>query len=243
MRRIISATATVLTTLASLKSMSNASNEFTSIFDMPPKPPSDTTTTTTNNNNLPFSNDLHFLWSLSKDFGASGFRIGILYTQNQSLLRALANLNIFSGVSHPMQRIVSEVLTDDEFLDAFLEDGRKGLALSHGICTGKLEQMVIPYVSGSNAGLFVYANFSSVLPPCGSDGYGGGKGGVSKFEGERRFAKMVWEVAGVVLTPGESMRDSRPGWFRICYAWVTPEVLELAMERISRLVLQVRWRV
>ena len=30
--------------------------------------------------------DVHFVWSLSKDFGASGLRVGIVYTQNEIFL-------------------------------------------------------------------------------------------------------------------------------------------------------------
>lgn len=60
------------------------------------------------NNDL--GQDVHHVWALSKDFGASGFRIGTLYSQNNRLLSSIANLNIFSGVSHPMQMIVSEIL-------------------------------------------------------------------------------------------------------------------------------------
>jgi 1-aminocyclopropane-1-carboxylate synthase len=46
--------------------------------------------------------DIYLLWGLSKDFGASGFRFGVLYTQNELLLEALGNLNAFAAVSHPM---------------------------------------------------------------------------------------------------------------------------------------------
>lgn len=171
-------------------------------------------------------NNVHFLWGLSKDFGASGFRIGILYSQNKILLQALANLNIFSGVSHPMQMIVAEILTDDQFVDAFLEDARRQLNWSYTICTTKLDEMVVPYTS-AEAGLFVYVDFSSFLPE-------------QTWLGEMRFAALVQDIARVVMTPGRSHCDSRPGMFRLCYTWVTPDVLEIAMERLSFLILQLR---
>jgi len=175
-------------------------------------------------NNL--ENDVHMLWGLSKDFGASGFRVGVLYTQNENLLAALANLNIFSGVSHPMQMITAELLKDDDFVDSFLLDARAQLNWSYTICTRKLEEMVIPYVP-AEAGLFVYADFSSVLPE-------------QTFDGEARFASFMQDVARVVMTPGQSQRDRKPGMFRICYSWVSPGVLEIAMERLSCVVAKIR---
>lgn len=170
--------------------------------------------------------DVHFLWALSKDFGASGFRVGTLYTHNEQLLSALANLNIFSGVSHPIQMVTAEILTDDQFVDTFLDTSRVRLRHSYAICVSKLEEMVIPFVP-AEAALFVYVDFSALLPQ-------------NDFEGEAMLRDLITDYAHVVLTPGESQRDSRPGMFRICYAWTPPEVLEIAMERLSRLVVKIR---
>ena len=142
------------------------------------------------------------------------------------LLQALANLNIFSGVPNPMQMIVSEILVDDSFVDAFLEESRFHLVSSYNICIRRLEEMVVPYVP-AEAGLFVYVDFSSLLPEL-------------SFEGEAKFASLIEDVARVVMTPGHSQKDNKPGMFRLCYSWVSPEVLEIAMERLSYVVLQIR---
>lgn len=171
-------------------------------------------------------NYVHQLWGFSKDFGASGFRVGTLYSQNIQLLQALANLNIFSGVSHPIQMIVTELLYDDEFVDNFLQITREKLRASYNLVTTKLDEMVIPFVP-AHAGLFVYVDFSSLLPE-------------QSFEGEAKLAALIQDVARVVLTPGKFQRDSKPGMFRLCYSWVTIEVLEIAMERLSYVVLQIR---
>jgi 1-aminocyclopropane-1-carboxylate synthase len=171
-------------------------------------------------------NNVHFLWGLSKDFGATGFRFGVIYTQNVQLLQTLANLNIFAGVPNPMQMIISEFLVDDQFVDLFLEQSQLHLISSYNICTQKLEEMVIPFVP-AEAGLFVYVDFSSLLPE-------------QTFEGEAKFASLIESVARVVMTPGQSQKDCKPGMFRLCYTWVTPEVLAIAMERLSYIVMQIR---
>lgn len=170
--------------------------------------------------------DVHFVWSLSKDFGSSGLRFGFVYSQNEIFLKGLGNLNIFSGVSNPMQLAVAEMLTDDDFVESFLDESRTRLRNSYMICVQKLEEMVLPFVP-AEAGLFVYVDFSALLPE-------------KTMACEEKLASLIVSYARVVLTPGESQRERMPGMFRICYAWVSPEVLAIGMERLSRLVAKIR---
>lgn len=176
------------------------------------------------NNRL--DDDVHFVWSISKDFGASGFRFGIVYSQNETFMAGLANLNIFSGVSHPIQMVVSELLTDDDFVDIYLDESRSRLRHSYLICVEKLEEMVVPFVP-AEAGQFVYVDFSSLLP-------------AKTMEWEQRLSQLFIDYGRLILTPGESQRERMPGMFRICYAWVSPDVLKIGMERLSRLVAKIR---
>ena len=175
-------------------------------------------------NNL--GNDVHFLWALSKDFGSSGFRVGVLYTQNQVLNSALANLNIFSSVSHPMQAVVADLLDDEVYVDRFLNTSRELLKSSYGIVVTALEELNIPYVK-AQAGIFVYIDFSSLLQE-------------PTFESEAKFASLLSNNARMILTPGHCQRDCKPGMFRLCYAWITPDVLKVAMERLKQLVADLR---
>lgn len=173
-------------------------------------------------------NDVHMVWGLSKDFAASGLRVGVLYSQNEMFMQALlaSNISIFSCVSGPIQYVVSELLTDDAFIDHFLEESRDRLRRSYEICVLKLEEMVVPFVP-ADAGIFVYVDFSSLLPQ-------------KTFEWERKLAELMFNYARIVLTPGEAQHEVSPGMFRICYAWVSPAVLEIAMERLSRLITKIR---
>lgn len=163
-------------------------------------------------------NDVHFVWALSKDFGSSGFRAGILYTQNKTILSAYGNLNMFSSLSHPMQAIIAELLSDDEYIDHFLYMNRSLLRSSYDIVTKGLDQMKIPFVP-AQAGIFVYCDFSSLLYE-------------NSFESEDKLASLIVDYARIVMTPGCSQRDHRPGFFRICYAFVTPHVLRIAVSRL-----------
>ena len=169
---------------------------------------------------------VHHLWALSKDFGASGFRIGTLYTKNQKLLSTIANLNIFSGVSHPMQMIVQEILCDDNFIYGYLDQLRQRIRYSYELCAMRLDEMVIPYTP-ARAGIFIYADFSSLLPE-------------QTFEGEARLSSLLLDAARMIMTPGFAQHESKPGMFRICYAFVTLEVLEMAMNRLDKIVGKIR---
>lgn len=165
------------------------------------------------------------VWAVSKDFGCSGVRYGVLYTQNELLLLAMQSVSTFTCVSGPVQYLVSELLTDDVFVSNFLDESRHRLVQSYNICTRKLDEMVLPFIP-AEAGMFIYVDFSSILPS-------------KTFEWEQKLSELMYQ-ARVILTPGESQHDPAPGMFRICYAWVSPEVLEVAMERLSRLVAKVR---
>ncbi len=45
----------------------------------------------------------HVLWGLSKDFGMSGLRFGVAWTENKELSSAMTSASIFTGVSGPVQ--------------------------------------------------------------------------------------------------------------------------------------------
>ena len=48
------------------------------------------------------SGQVHVLWGFSKDFGASGLRVGVLRSQNKDLLRALGSTNEAMQVRSPL---------------------------------------------------------------------------------------------------------------------------------------------
>ena len=169
---------------------------------------------------------MHHLYALSKDFCASGFRIGFLYTKNKRLLSCVANLNTFANVSQPMQIIVQDLLTDDNFIYGFLEQSRQRTRYNYELCVSHLVQMVIPYIE-AKAGIFVYADFSSLLPE-------------QTAEGEARFSSLLVKAGKIIMTPGQAQLDRKPGMFRICYAYVSPEVLAIALQRLDKIVGKIR---
>ena len=177
--------------------------------------------------------DVHLLWGLSKDFGASGFRIGVLYTQNELLLEALGNLIAFAWVSHPMQRIMANMLSDTQFCDHFLTTSTQRLRASYQACTKVLTELDVPFVQ-AQAGMFVYLDLNH------NDDNRGGI--VATAQDEAILSDIFMTRARMVLTPGQTQHDPIPGRFRICYAYVSPEVLAIGMERLAKVMTKIRAR-
>jgi 1-aminocyclopropane-1-carboxylate synthase len=173
-------------------------------------------------------NDVHVVWALSKDFGASGFRCGFLVTGNEDLKQALGNVNCFSCLSHPMQLCLADVLSDVAFVDSYLAASRAALSKCYNITTTALSRMNIPFTPAV-AGMFLWIDLRGLLPE-------------DSWEGEEAVTTLLFDEGGLVLTPGGAQRANAPGFYRLCFAWNTVDVLNMAMERIDVVVKTIRAR-
>ena len=81
---------------------------------------------------------------------------------------------------------------------------------------------VIPYVK-AKAGIFVYADFYALLPS-------------PTAEGEAQFASLLLDAAHIIMTPGQSQKDLKPGMFRKSYMFVSLDVLDIIMNRLDWLL-------
>jgi aspartate/methionine/tyrosine aminotransferase len=163
-------------------------------------------------------NDIHILWGLSKDFGASGLRCGVCFSQNKELIRAMSSLNDAFMMSNLMQECAATLLADYSFVDEFMILSRASLCKSYLFLCEALQRVDVPIVEGG-AAIFVFANFRKYLRD-------------DSFEGERGLHEEL-SKRGVVLTPGYSCHAQVPGYFRICFAWIPYTSLEEAVRRIS----------
>jgi aspartate/methionine/tyrosine aminotransferase len=66
------------------------------------------------------NDDVHILWGLSKDFGLSGFRVGVFYSHNTQLLQAMGRMADPLSASHFTQEISGYILSDQTFLDFYI---------------------------------------------------------------------------------------------------------------------------
>ena len=175
-------------------------------------------------NNL--GENIHVLWSLSKDFGCSGLRIGVLYSQNKRLVKALGSCNDAFQVSSVAQDIMGVVLSDNKFVDLYFKESRKRTLISYRRITEFLQSRNIPYVKAS-AGMFIYVDLRSLLKD-------------QSFQEEESLASKLFEDVGIILTPGKVCHCPYPGFFRLCFAWVQLDVLEIAINRINGAITKIR---
>lgn len=81
--------------------------------------------------------------------------------------------------------------------------------------------------SFSNAGFFIWADFSEYLPPK-SEVY------ASDIDRERKLSQALID-GGVYMASGEMFGGEEPGWFRITFA-NPPEELALGLKRLEKIL-------
>ena len=167
---------------------------------------------------------LHVVYGLSKDFCASGYRVGVLRTHNEGIIRAMDNVAYFCTLPGPMQFAVAEMLEDEAWTDAYLAANAKNLREAHGTLAAALTDAGVPVVRAT-AGMFVWIHLSSWMRE-------------QTWEEERRLWNACFDdpECRLVMTPGKDCKSAVPGCFRMCFAAVQREALLEAVRRLKGLL-------
>ncbi len=168
------------------------------------------------------SDYLHHWYALSKDFGASGFRVGFVYSLNKSFIQAYQNLNAPSMVSNHTQWIFEQVLKDHAFVEKYIKTNQQLLTGNYVTVIQTLKKLKIPYAPARGS-LFAWLDLSELLEE-------------NTQEGESKFWMELYRNTGILLTPGDGFGHSKRGQFRLVYAYVMNEELEVAMKRFTRYI-------
>lgn len=88
------------------------------------------------------TNLIHVVYSLSKDMGFPGFRVGIIYSYNDAVVSCARKMSSFGLVSSQTQRLIASMLSDDEFVESFLVGSAEKLAARHHTFTKGLAQVI-----------------------------------------------------------------------------------------------------
>ncbi|KAA8546616.1 hypothetical protein F0562_002645 [Nyssa sinensis] len=164
-------------------------------------------------------NRVHIVYSLSKDLGLPGFRVGAIYSNDDTVVAAATKMSSFGLVSSQTQYLLSAMLSDKIFTKNYISENQKRLKQRHEMLISGLKTAGIGCLK-SNAGLFCWVDMRHLLSS-------------KTFEAEMELWKKIVYDVGLNISPGSSCHCTEPGWFRVCFANMTEDTLNLAIQRIK----------
>lgn len=165
------------------------------------------------------SKRVHIVYSLSKDLGVPGFRVGMIYSNNKKIVSTATKMSSFGLISSQTQYLLAKLLGDEKFTFKYMEENKTRLKKQKETIVSGLRNAGIRCLK-SNAGLFCWVDMKHLLSS-------------ATFEAEKELWKMILYRVGLNISPGSSCHCSEPGWFRICFANMSQETLKVAMRRIK----------
>jgi len=145
---------------------------------------------------------VHVVYGFAKDFGLSGYKVGLLYSENREVIKAVQDSTYFYPVSMQTQRTLANFL-EDEDLSAFLHLSRERLAAAYRETCAELTAGEIPFLP-VEGGIVMWLDLRAFLRQ-------------PSFEAERGFFKHLFEHHRVSISPGKVFHSGEPGWFRLCF--------------------------
>ncbi|KAJ0567017.1 putative 1-aminocyclopropane-1-carboxylate synthase [Helianthus annuus] len=166
----------------------------------------------------------HIVYSLSKDLGLPGFRVGTVYSYNDQVVTTARRMSSFTLISSQTQFLLASMLSDKEFTRKYIKINRERLKKRYEMIINGLKKAGIECLKG-NAGLFCWMNLSPFLEE-------------PTIKSELAIWKTIMHEVRLNISPGSSCHCSEPGWFRVCFANMSEETLEVALTRIHEFIKQ-----
>lgn len=165
------------------------------------------------------SDYLHLWYAFSKDFGISGFRMGVLYTLNEALIKAYENFNYPRLISNHSQWLLQRVLEDKAFVNSYIAVNQRLLTANYVLVAQTLQSLKIKYAPARGS-LFVWMDLSAYLAD-------------HTQAAEDEFWLQFYHSTGILLTPGQGFENARKGCYRLVYSYFPKPILAVAMNRMK----------
>ncbi|KAF3326576.1 1-aminocyclopropane-1-carboxylate synthase 7-like protein [Carex littledalei] len=162
---------------------------------------------------------VHIVYSLSKDLGLPGFRVGAIYSYNDAVVTTARRMSSFTLVSSQTQKMLSPMLSDVNFTKNYIKTNRDRLKRRYEYVVERMRECGIECLQG-NAGLFCWMNLKPLLEE-------------ATIEGELKLWDMILKDLKLDISPGSSCHCTEPGWFRVCFAKMNIETLDVALARLT----------
>lgn len=194
---------------------------------------------------------VHWVYALSKDWAVSGLRVGVAYSENESIRGPLQKLNDLCQISSQTQlwtthmlnaQIPSTTVASNEqggggqsppttslvyWRDEFQRVNHERLRERSSALTKLLDDYKIPYLQ-PEAGLFVWMDLSQFLPSNNDN-----SNTLTPDQQERTLYLEIIQKFGILMTPGTSMHNEQPGFFRCVFTAASSDEFALALRRLE----------
>ncbi|MCA9696581.1 MAG: pyridoxal phosphate-dependent aminotransferase [Myxococcales bacterium] len=167
---------------------------------------------------------VHVAWGFAKDFGVSGFRIGLYLCRDRQrhvAVRAHAQWSPFDSLnSATMAHVLGREGTDGAVL---MKTFQARLCEQFDAVEEVLNQESIPFVANARASLFFFLDLRAWLELASArDHTPGLSASLRTSESnidprERALRDYLVDEAGVELAPGTQFGTAEPGFFRMCH--------------------------
>ncbi|MFE4971359.1 aminotransferase class I/II-fold pyridoxal phosphate-dependent enzyme [Kitasatospora sp. NPDC056651] len=187
----------------------------------------------------------HLVYGLTKDFGLSGFRIGLLVSKSNNVRKVMQGDETWKSLAWfgPLDSLKTAYVRQlfgttkepSDFPATLMKDYRKNLKDAHDRAATTLKDKKIRYVGqdeqSRNAAQFFLLDLSAYLDKKFPEGLD-----LLYHEIDPREALLeayLRNDAKVLLLPGGDMHCPRPGYFRLCYTADTPDNVNTAITDIA----------
>ncbi|GLJ56180.1 hypothetical protein SUGI_1206130 [Cryptomeria japonica] len=162
---------------------------------------------------------VHIIYGTSKDLGLAGFRVGALYSYNDTVVNAAQKFARFCSVSSHTQCLLISILSDSQFIKKYLRENQRRLrersaAFSEGLTKAGIRCFK------SNGGLYLWVEMADLMPSFNQ-------------KGEHALWERLLSEAKINITPGSACHCIQPGWFRVCFATLSDHDASVALQRIQ----------